>query len=131
MINLKNNKVIVIHKGFNGKINLGTIHREPIEKFIEQLNNNIQINKDMNKYEEQKLKLIIDNTNESNKLKKKNKNIKFDNNLNKNNEITLIYDFKKLDDDFIERVKKKLGETISKKNYLVTILLRIIKITVN
>ena len=98
------------------------------------LNNNIQINKDKNKYKEQKLKVIIDNTKEFNNLKKKNKNNKFDNNLNKNknelvqkevyieeNEITLIYDFKKLDDnkkfdnEFKERVKKVLGETKSKK----------------
>ena len=60
LINLKNNKVIGIHKGFNGKINLGTILREPIEKFFEQLNNNIQLNKDMNINEEQKLNVIID-----------------------------------------------------------------------
>ena len=58
LINLKNNKVIGIHKGYNDKkkINLGTILREPIEKFYEQSNNNNnQINKDVNKNKEQKL----------------------------------------------------------------------------
>ena len=53
------------------------------------------------------------------------------------NEISLTYDFRKIDDnkkfdnDFIEKVKKTLGETVSEKNYLVSILLRIIKINAN
>ena len=34
LINLDNNKVLGIHKGFNGKENLGTILREPIENFM-------------------------------------------------------------------------------------------------
>ena len=45
LINLNNCKVIGIHKGFyKNKINIGTILRTPIEKFYEQLNNDIQIN---------------------------------------------------------------------------------------
>jgi len=68
LINLKNNKVIGVHKGYHGelKINLGTILREPIEKFYEQQNNsnNSKINKDDNKNIEQKINVIDDNSNE-------------------------------------------------------------------
>lgn len=49
LINLKNNKVIGIHKGFNGKENLGSILREPIDIFYQQLKNNIKINNNTNK----------------------------------------------------------------------------------
>ncbi len=75
LINLKNCKVIGIHKGFyNNKINLGTIIREPIEKFYEKLNNNTQIN--------------------INKSKIYNKNNAYEiinNNMNEINEITIQY----------------------------------------
>jgi hypothetical protein len=34
LINLKNNKVIGIHKGYNGKINLGILLREPASLLV-------------------------------------------------------------------------------------------------
>ena len=63
LINLKNNKVIGIHKGYNGKINLGILLREPIEIFCEQANkiNNVQTNRDANNNMEPKIKVSTDN----------------------------------------------------------------------
>ena len=79
LINIKNNKVIGIHKGFNGKINLGTILREPIEKFFEQLSNIIQINNVMNQDKQQKLynnNNSYQTTNNNEDLNEINENIK-------------------------------------------------------
>ena len=83
LINLKNNKVLGIHKGFNGDINLGTILREPIEKFYEIINNNIHINNNnMSKDKGQKL-----NKNNNNASEKINNNKE----LNEIDEINIQY----------------------------------------
>ena len=71
LINLKNNKVIGIHKGFNGKVNIGSILREPIDIFYQQLKNNNKINNNTNK---DKLQILNKNNNpeeqSSNQMKK-------------------------------------------------------------
>ena len=86
LINLKNNKVIGIHKGFNGKINVGTILREPIEKFFEQIKTNIQItyNEDKNKelYKNNNIHKNINDNRSKDKEQKINLNMNYMNMMN-------------------------------------------------
>ena len=103
IINLANNRVIGVHKGAaeNGKNwNLGTFIQEPILKFISLIKDN------------------INNKIDSNLIEGKNESIIKEEEI-ENDEITIVYDFKSIDDnkkfdnDFIEKVKKELGESVS------------------
>ena len=105
LINLKNNKVIGIHKGYNiiKKINLGTILKEPIENFYEQQNNdNNQINKDVNKNKEQKL----DANNGTNETINNNLNEDKQQKLNTNNNTLETTNNLKSNDEFITKSNK-------------------------
>ena len=101
IINLSNHRVIGVHRGaaeVGIDHNLGIFIKKPLLKFIKEYTND-KINSDSDK--------------------KKNELIPKEN--EETNEIIIVYDFKKIDDQkkldnkFIERVKEELGESISIK----------------
>ena len=114
MIYLYNNRVIGIHKGFNGKENVGTVLRELIEKFYEQSNktNNIQINKDVNKNMEQKINVSKNNINE--RINDNNKDL---NEITIQNKVGKFNAIKLFSKTFVENNQKICTIIICDKEY--------------